>query len=201
MHHKHTKIDVKGIIANLPHDIIKEFTTRLLRIYILVQHGFDPPLQLIKYHQVGDKVFKHRATYRCFCGELFEANVSNVTRGNTKSCGCFRRFVQATRTYGRRTKENKDTPKIRETSANPTKQAWLDILDDVVPHWLTFNSFVEDMYFMPVAHDWTIAKRDDNEPHGPTNSFWTRKEPLKKLAIQLKDIITSGKVIKRHEED
>jgi hypothetical protein len=188
-------IDFDLAISKLPEDILERYSTNTIKIFIAIRKGLKPPLTLVKYLTVQGREYKHTGTYRCFCGNLFEANVYNVSRGNTKSCGCFKSFIQATRKHGRRTKADKDKDPLKPTSTNPTKQAWLDLdKDDVVPAWLSYGDFFEDMYIIPSPYDWYIEKKDPLKPHGPSNSYWKRKEPLKRLAASLYDLILSNKV-------
>lgn len=48
--------------------------------------------------------YKRRALFLCTCGNTFEAIISNVTTGNTRSCGCFqkKRVIEASLKHGLR---------------------------------------------------------------------------------------------------
>lgn len=41
--------------------------------------------------QISSSRKTRRAEFLCFCGKIFQANIQDVRRGKTKSCGCYRK--------------------------------------------------------------------------------------------------------------
>jgi hypothetical protein len=54
------------------------------------------------YFNETSKQKRHYAVYQCECGKEFRAQITNVKRGFTKSCGCYnrKRAVETNTTHG-----------------------------------------------------------------------------------------------------
>lgn len=64
---------------------------------------------------------------KCSCGRLFTALKHNVTRGNTKSCGCLRSEASAERARNfRRAKKDFGLPKQTRNRKETVQEADLD---------------------------------------------------------------------------
>ena len=54
-------------------------------------HVFDSGVQLIK-RLYADKNGQYTCQFKCpLCGKIFQACLSDVARGTTKSCGCLKK--------------------------------------------------------------------------------------------------------------
>lgn len=186
---KHGTPTYETLMKDIDPDVLAQYGEKLVKIFLAIKQGMKPPLIFLRYEMEGGKVNKERAEYRCFCGKKFTTKVLNVKQNNTRSCGCYRSFINQARL------KKKAKANTRETSACPTKQVWLDLnKDEVVPNWLTFQGFFEDMYFMPNPYDWYLKRRDPLKLYGPSNCVWERRDPLKSIALTLAELIRSGQV-------
>lgn len=121
-------------------------------------------------------------TFRCFCGNIFEAKLANVKSGNTKSCGCHRsgrlykhgHSMNTSKTYTTwaGTKAfctNKNNPKYHEFAERGIK---------LCEEWLDFENFLSDMGEKPPG--FRLNRLNKDRGFEPGNCEWT---PIKKKSV------------------
>lgn len=114
------------------------------------------------------------AEYVCDCGTRKVCSVSNVSKGTTTSCGCFR--AEANTTHG--------------LSRHPLYKRWHAMLDRcrnpkhesfrhygargiaVCDRWLSFENFLADMGPPPTPRH-TVDRRNVNLGYSPGNCRWS----------------------------
>lgn len=112
-------------------------------------------------------------TCRCDCGKETIARASDLTTGNTTSCGCVK-FTHKT-THGLR-----DSPEYVVwnnmlqrcgNSSNPMFHYYGERGIEVCPQWQSFGTFIADMGPRP-SPDHSIERRDVNGNYEPDNCYW-----------------------------
>lgn len=135
--------------------------------------------------------------YKCECGIKFKANTSSVSRGNTKSCGCYvkRRIIQLNTTHG--------------LSNNPIYSVWNDMIKRttnpknkdfssyggrgivICERWLDIANFIEDMY--PTYEDGLTIDRINNDGNYEYNNCrWTTMTVQHRNTRRIRSTNTSG---------
>ena len=119
---------------------------------------------------------KHRyGLYECqYCGKEFECPVSDVKRGNTKSCGCF--YIKHGLTYN---KFYKTWHNMIQRCTNTMRQDYKDYGArgiTVCEEWLNVSNFVawcELTY--PNIEGYTLDRIDVDKGYSPENCTWSDK--------------------------
>ena len=112
-----------------------------------------------------------------YCGKEFECPVSNVKRGNTKSCGC---LVGKNTTHGLKSNRFYDTwYGMLQRCTNPNHKAYKNYGGrgiTVCEEWLDIKNFVawaEATY--PNIEDATLDRIDNDKGYSPENCTWSDK--------------------------
>ena len=119
-----------------------------------------------------ERIDSKRSLYRCTCGNTFTAIRSNITTGNTRSCGCARGTHRQTKTPLYSCWQNM-RQRVRDVERYPTYQGVR--CDD---RWATFEGFVANQ---PPGRNYEpglcLCRHGDVGNYEPENCRWlTRRE-------------------------
>ena len=135
--------------------------------------------------------------YLCYCGTEFEAVISNVKDGVTKSCGCYKKvkISEANTTHGFR--------------GHPLYQTWSGMIQrttnskrrgydnyggrgiTVCERWQDIANFIHDMY-PTYSEGLTLDRIDIDGNYGPDNCRWATKETQARNTRLIMSTNTSG---------
>lgn len=121
-----------------------------------------------------------RWTVACSCGTTKQVRSSQLTDGNTQSCGCLARENAATRTrtHGRtNTFEYRAWLSMRrrcEDPAHPAYGRYGGAGIRVCHRWKKFEHFFEDMGECPFPNG-SVERKDNRKGYSPSNCCWLQK--------------------------
>lgn len=131
-----------------------------------------------------ERIDGRRSRFRCHCGVEFIAARSNVTTGNTKTCGCSRGTHHMTGTPLYKAWENMKQRAGNRAGIYPT---YVDVGID--ERWSTFQGFLDNppTTGRPFEPGLALSRYGDTGDYSPENArFLTRSENTSEQAHPLK---------------
>lgn len=149
-----------------------------------------------------EKSRNHYWACMCDCGKRVDVKGSNLRRGSTKSCGCFRK--EKAKAAGDRTK----THGMCRTS---TYNVWSSMIQrcrnqnakdyprygaigkDVCDRWLSFDNFLEDMGIRPERM--SLDRIDNDKGYSKENCRWVSSKAQQRNKTNNRIISHNGKTM------
>ena len=147
-----------------------------------IEKDMKPKLIGETWRKYPTETSMRKATYGLFecqyCKKEFECAVSNVKRGNTKSCGCFATKINTTHgLYSHRFYHTWNG--VMQRCNNPKHKRYKDYGGrgiTICEEWLDIRNFVawaEATY--PNIEDATLDRIDNDKGYSPENCTWSDK--------------------------
>lgn len=129
--------------------------------------------------------YAERSKWRCecVCGSITVAHTSNLTRGASKSCGCYRDEMSTTHGMSR-TREYKVWSGMIERCNNPKRSGYIHYGGrgiKVCERWMTFENFYSDVGAIPDGA--TLDRVNVNGDYAPGNvrfATWSQQRRNKR---------------------
>ena len=167
-------------MARFSHQVRRAFCVKMMKKEIIKKGDRYGRLVAIRFDH-KDKYSQQFWLFKCDCGNKKVINVSNVKKGDTKSCGCLRKEIMKNKmtTHGMsHTTEHFAWGSMKARCYNKNRADYKnyggrDIT--ICKRWLKFENFYEDMGRCPEGM--TLDRIDNEKGYYKENCRWaTAKE-------------------------
>lgn len=128
----------------------------------------------MQYPKNTSKLKRRFGIYKCFCGNKFEAQIQNVNRKHTKSCGCIKGYIKhnmsSDKIYNvwigmKQRCYNKNNKRYKDYGARGifVCKEWLEDFMNFY-NWSINNGYKEGL---------SIDRADNDKGYNPSNCRWT----------------------------